>query len=175
MRKLALVTAVALAAGAVLSSGLLASASTATVGASIQLLPSGGYLGDKPGSYSSSGDAPIVAGSSRSYTVLCGNAGNVTENLSLVQTPGFPWDHASPQVPVSWVTASPANISNVAPGGSFTSTVILTVPTGTAPGRYIGVVYCNAANATPGSGISGAAGAGIREYVQVLAPALVNS
>ncbi len=168
MNKPAYILAAALAAGSILGSTAMATASTPTVGASVQLMPSGGYLGDKPGSYSSQGDAPFVAGTSRSYSVKCGNAGNITEDLSVVAVGGFPWDHSSPQVLPSWVTASPASVTGVAPDATFTSAVTVTVPAGTAPGRYIGIVYCNAQASTQGSGISGAAGAGIREYVSVV-------
>jgi hypothetical protein len=165
MKKTMLAASAVLALGATIAAVLPASA--ATVGASVQLLPTGGYIGDLPGSHSYLGDDPITAGTSRSYTVACGNAGSVNEDLTLAATAGFPWNHTAPQAPTSWVYADPESLANVAPGGSLTSTVTVTVPAGTAPGLYVGIVYCNALASTQGGGINEGAGAGIREYVQV--------
>jgi hypothetical protein len=163
MNKITAVAALALVSGAVLIPG---PANADTIGTGISLGTLGGYLGDLPESYSQTGDAPISAGASAAYSVLCQNGGDVNEDLSISDNPGIYFQSTLAPLPASWITASPTTSSNVVPGDSFVSTVTIAIPADTVPGLYVGILYCD--GGTAGSTVAAGSGTGLREYVSVV-------
>lgn len=163
MNKLITVAVLALVSGAVLIPG---SANADTIGTGIALDPLGGYLGDLPESYAQTGDAPIAASSSAAYSVLCQNGGDVNEDLSVSDNPGIYFQSTLAPLPASWITESPSSSSDVVPGDSFVSTVTIAIPADTAPGLYVGILYCD--GGTVGNPVAAGSGTGLREYVSVV-------
>jgi hypothetical protein len=163
MNKLTTVAALVLIGGAVLIPGR---ANADTIGTGITLGTDGGYLGDQDGSYAQTGDAPITVGTSATYSVVCENGGDVNEDLSISDNAGIYFQNTLAPLPASWITGSPTTSSNVAPGDSFVSAITIAVPAGTAPGLYVGILYCD--GGTVGSTVVAGSGSGVREYVSVV-------
>ena len=120
---------------------------------------------------------PFAPGTSRTYHVLVSNTGNVPETMAVYSaaatmsaTGVFSYSStsaASVDAASSWTIVSPAS-AVLAPGASFTATVTVTVPAGTAAGSYYAVVWAGpqVQSAKPGT-ITLAINAGIREYLTV--------
>ena len=120
---------------------------------------------------------PFAPGTSRTYHVLVSDTGNVPETMGVYSaaatmsaTGAFSYSSTSSTSvndASSWTTVDTAS-AVLAPGASFTATVTVTVPAGTAAGSYYAVVWAGpqVQSAKPGT-ITLAINAGIREYLTV--------
>lgn len=118
--------------------------------------------------------SPIPPGTTRRYLVQVTNVGGAPERLSVYSGPAmrdangvFSWTSGVVSPVPSWATISPANVSDVLPGMSFTSTVAVTVPAGTPAGTYYGVLWASVVVSPATGQIAMGAQAGIREYITV--------
>jgi len=109
---------------------------------------------------------PMAPGTSRTYHVQLTNAGNVDENLSVVQETGGYYNFGGASVPSSWISLS-SDGGSIAPGAKVDETVTVSIPDDATPGLYGGVVMGTATDPTASGQILNAVGAGIREYITV--------
>jgi hypothetical protein len=120
---------------------------------------------------------PIAAGTTRTYHLQVSNTGNIPETMAAFPAAAamsakgvFSWTSVSPtstDAATSWTTVTPAP-ATLAPGASYTATVTVTVPAGTAAGSYYAVLWAGPqAQAVKAGSITLAIYAGIREYITV--------
>jgi hypothetical protein len=141
------------------------------IGVGVQLLPSGVYIGDVAGSTATTGNAPIKAGTSATYSIRVTNTGGSTADVgafasgALGLSAGGP--SAQPQNTASrWTTVTPSTLT-LAPGQSGTVTAKVSVPAGTAAGLQPAAVVWAYVVSSGGHTIQSATGAGVREYINV--------
>ena len=117
---------------------------------------------------------PLTAGTARLYLVRVTNTGNGPEEITVhsaaayVAGGSFLWNTTSGQnAAASWTSASPDDVVNIPAGGSFTTTVTVRVPAGTAPATYYAVLWASLVTHPVSGQITPSADAGIREYLRV--------
>ncbi len=178
-------TGITLAAVALAVAGLsvpAAHASTATQGAGVQLLDVAGQPGifpyGRPDVYIGTVNdgltsAPLVPGSTRTYTMRVSNTGTITEQMriwpaaaSLTGGVWYPGNGTSKDVASSETSTSLSSLT-LPPGGSSDVTITVRIPGTAQPGTSYGVVWAGVIPPGGSGNVTIAIRAGIREYLTV--------